>query len=108
MVEHAEEVEARLIERIKKLSVREQEELLKRTEYTELFDALTKEHLLRIETEQQRDDLLAACEAQHEAIDRLFAMLIECKKDFFPSKSGQPWKALNQGNAAIAKAKELK
>lgn len=49
-------------------------------------------------------DLLAACKAQHEAIDRLFAMLIETKPGFFPTESGQPWAAGLQGNAAIAKA----
>jgi len=51
------------------------------------------------------DELLAACEAQHDAIDTLFAMLIECKTGFFPSQSGRPWDALLQGNAAIKKAK---
>ncbi len=49
-------------------------------------------------------DLLAACRAQHEAIDRLFAALIELGKDFYPSRSGQPWDAMVAGNAAIAKA----
>lgn len=39
--------------------------------------------------------------AQHDAIDRLFAMLAEAKLDFFPSRSGQPWDALVEGNAAI-------
>lgn len=39
--------------------------------------------------------------AQHDAIDRLFAMLVETKLDFFPSRSGQPWDALVEGNAAI-------
>jgi hypothetical protein len=58
-------------------------------------------------------DLLAACKAQHEAIDTLFAMLIVATRSdrpsesgmaFMPSKSGQPWEALVAGNAAIAKA----
>jgi len=58
-------------------------------------------------------DLLAACKMQHEAIDRLFALLIiatrsdrpsESGMAFMPSKSGQPWDALVAGNAAIAKA----
>lgn len=51
--------------------------------------------------------LLAACKAQHEAIDRLFAMLIEVTGDrqpFYPSESGQPWEAVLIGNAAILKA----
>ncbi len=53
-------------------------------------------------------DLLDACKAQYEAIDRLFAMLIDAKgmkSPFFPSKCGQPWEALCQGNAAIEQAK---
>lgn len=50
-------------------------------------------------------DLLSACEAQHQAIDILFALLIELDRQFFPSKSGTPWEAIVQGNAAIAKAK---
>src|SRR4051812_42418119 len=55
-------------------------------------------------------DLLAACQAQHEAIDRLFAKLIVLTRDhtpddvFFPSKSGQPWDAIQLGVAAIDKA----
>lgn len=60
-----------------------------------------------------RAELLAACKAQHEAIDRLFAMLIvatgsdrpsESGMAFLPSQSGQPWEALVAGNAAIARA----
>src|SRR5882724_3994416 len=49
-------------------------------------------------------ELLEACKAQHEAIDILFAMLIEIKQDFFPSKIGLPWEALLNGNQAIKKA----
>jgi hypothetical protein len=49
-------------------------------------------------------ELLEACKAQHDAIDLLFAMLIQATPDFFPSKSGQPWQAMIQGNAAIQKA----
>ncbi len=59
-------------------------------------------------------ELLAACKAQHEAIDRLFAMLIlatnrkvidhHAAEQFLPTKSGQPWEALLQGNEAIKKA----
>ena len=33
-------------------------------------------------------DLYAACKAQHEAIDRLFARLVKLDPTFFPSKSG--------------------
>lgn len=47
-------------------------------------------------------ELVAACTAQHEAIDRLFAMLIEAKKDFFPNRSGQPWEALQLGAKALS------
>lgn len=49
--------------------------------------------------------LLEACEAQHQAIDILFALLIQKDKSFYPSKSGKPWDALIQANAARAKAK---
>lgn len=54
-------------------------------------------------------ELLAACKAQHEAIDILFSMLIA--KDpvtapdrFMPSKSGFPWQAMLAGYVAIARA----
>jgi hypothetical protein len=50
-------------------------------------------------------ELLEACKAQHDAMDVLFAMLIERDKTFFPSKS-QTWPAMLQGNAAIARATE--
>jgi hypothetical protein len=46
-------------------------------------------------------DLLDACKAQHQAIDRLFAELIKRDPNFFPSKSGQPWEACKKGNAVI-------
>ena len=49
------------------------------------------------------DALLAALKAQHEAIDILFAMLIERDKTFFPSKS-VVWPLMLQGIAAIAAA----
>jgi len=45
-----------------------------------------------------------ALKAQHQAIDLLFAMLILRDKTFFPSKSGQPWEAIIEGNKALAKA----
>lgn len=57
--------------------------------------------------------LLAACKAQHQAIDRLFCHLILLSHEhtpnepFFPSKSGQPWEACQLGNAAIKKAEGL-
>lgn len=49
-------------------------------------------------------EMYEALKAQHGAIDLLFAMLIKRDKDFFPSKSGQPWDAMIQGNKALAKA----
>ena len=52
-------------------------------------------------------DLYEACKAQHKAVDILFAMLIERDKDFFPSKSGEPWEALLKGDKAIAKVGRL-
>ena len=51
-------------------------------------------------------ELLAACKAQHRAIDWLFAQLIEASTTdtlFLPSKS-RAWAACLQGNAAIANA----
>ncbi|MBA7692278.1 hypothetical protein ES703_100841 [subsurface metagenome] len=52
-------------------------------------------------------ELLEACKAQHDAIDRLFAELIQRDKRFFPSKSGRPWEAVVQGNKAVARAEEV-
>jgi hypothetical protein len=52
--------------------------------------------------------MLTALIAQHEAIDRLFALLIaktmNAEKPFFPSESGQPWDALIVGKATIEAA----
>ena len=48
-------------------------------------------------------EILDALKAQHEAIDRLFAQLIERDADFRPSKSGQPWEAARKGNAVTQK-----
>jgi hypothetical protein len=45
-------------------------------------------------------ELLAAAEAQHDALDTLLAMLTERDKTFMPTKS-PAWPALLQGNAAI-------
>lgn len=55
------------------------------------------------------DELLAACEAQYEAMDWLFSQLISQSPDnaiFYPSKSGQPWEAMLFANAVITKAKK--
>jgi hypothetical protein len=49
-------------------------------------------------------DLLAACRAQHDAIDTLFAMLIVRDRSFRPTQSGRVWEALEMGNAAIQMA----
>lgn len=48
--------------------------------------------------------MLEALQAQHNALDLLFARLITLDKNFFPSQSGAPWEALLKGNAAIAQA----
>jgi len=66
----------------------------------------TKEELIQkeIRLRSAAPDLLRACKKQHDAIDILFAMLIEAQKDFFPSKSGLPWEAIKEGNQAINKA----
>ena len=49
-------------------------------------------------------EMYEALKAQHQAIDILFAMLIQRDKAFFPSKSGQPWEAIIEGNRVLAKA----
>ena len=52
--------------------------------------------------------LIAAVKAQHEAIDRLFAILISktmhSEKPFYPSESGQPWEAIQAGKAVLDEA----
>lgn len=53
-------------------------------------------------------EVLTALREQHDAIDTLFALLINMSRDsvkpkpFFPSQSGQPWRAIRLGNTAIA------
>ena len=55
--------------------------------------------------EEDVEKLAEVIKEQHEAIDRLFAMLIaktmRAEKPFYPSESGQPWKAINLGKAAM-------
>lgn len=51
--------------------------------------------------------LFAACEAQHQGLDLLFARLIALDKGFYPSKSGLPWEAMLKGNAAREMAKPI-
>ncbi len=58
------------------------------------------------ETKKQRDALLDACKAQHKALDILFAMLIQKDEGFLPSKSGQPWEAIVEGDKAIKEAEK--
>lgn len=52
--------------------------------------------------------MLKALKAQHEAIDRLFAMLIaktmHSEHPFYPSESGQPWEAIQAGKAMLDEA----
>ena len=48
-------------------------------------------------------EVLETLRAQHQAIDRLFAELINRDASFFPSKSGHPWEAAQKGNALIQK-----
>lgn len=47
------------------------------------------------------------CREQHAAIDTLFATLVGKDKDFFPSRSGQPWAACVLGNATIKAVEEI-
>ena len=49
---------------------------------------------------EMREALMEA----HNAIDELFARLVLADATFKPSKSGRPWDALLQVNAAIAKS----
>ena len=46
-------------------------------------------------------ELMEACKAQHDAIDLLFARLIQLDSTFFPSRSGKPWEALQLGVTAM-------
>ena len=67
------------------------------------------QHLEVVEDERNNllivnKELLEACKEAQEAIDILFAMLIESKEGFYPSKSGKPWKAINLLQQAIKQA----
>lgn len=53
--------------------------------------------------DEVKQEVLDALKAQHQAIDLLFAKLIKIDAGFFPSKSGQPWEAVQKGNAIIQK-----
>lgn len=68
------------------------------------YKALVKQQAALKESHIQ---LVRACEAQCEAIDHLFARLIELDRKFLPSESGQPWAALVQGGKAILHSRKL-
>jgi hypothetical protein len=42
-----------------------------------------------------------ALSEQHDAIDQLFARLTVADENFSPSRTGQPWRALLEGNEAM-------
>lgn len=67
------------------------------------FEDAGMEYLRR----EVEETMAKALNAQHDAIDILFAMLIERDPKFFPSKSGKPWDAMVLGNNALARWKEL-
>lgn len=67
-------------------------------------DRATDAYIVYCPKHEAAPDMHEALKAQHEAIDLLFAMLIERDKTFFPSKSGRPWEAMLLGNKALAKA----
>lgn len=46
-------------------------------------------------------NLYEVCKNAHEAINSLFTMLITKDEKFLPSKSGQPWNALQQCKKTI-------
>lgn len=50
-------------------------------------------------------ELAEALEAARHAIDILFWWLIERDPQFYPSKSGLPWAAMQDINAALSRAK---
>ena len=53
--------------------------------------------------DKNKYELWEACKAQHNAIDLLFAKLIMLDRNFFPSKSGEPWEATVRGHEVLAK-----
>jgi hypothetical protein len=64
------------------------------------------------DSEKLAGELLAQCEAYHEALDAMFAMMIlETRKpghvSFFPAKCGQPWTAMVAGHALEKRARGL-
>jgi hypothetical protein len=64
-----------------------------------------------VSAERLARELLAQCDAYHTALDALFAMMIlETRRNpgvhFFPSKSGQPWEAMQAGRALAERARD--
>jgi len=54
-------------------------------------------------TKQIEEGILDVLKSQHQALDRLFAEVIQRDDNFFPSDSGQPWEALQEGIVLIQK-----
>ncbi len=52
---------------------------------------------------KEKEEIIDVLKQQHEAIDILFAMLIQRDSEFYPSKSGKAWDACVKGNALIKK-----
>jgi hypothetical protein len=71
---------------------------------TALNRSCADQSVKRRNVESAADDLLAACELQHHALDLLLAELISRDADFMPTKS-PAWPAVVAGHAAIAKAR---
>ena len=56
------------------------------------------------------EELVSQCEAYHDALDMMFARMIEKTTNdaphcFYPSKSGQPWAAVQSGRALIQRVR---
>jgi hypothetical protein len=65
----------------------------------------------RILTSEEAE-ILRVLKMQHEAIDRVFALIISKQpldepNPFYPSQSGQPWEAMIAGNDLIRKMENL-
>lgn len=82
-------------------AVKKREEIARQKYHDKYIRPIHDREERRNKQEKIREDLLSAVKAQHEAIDILFALLIEKDPTFFPSKSGKPWQAILQGNEAI-------
>jgi hypothetical protein len=51
----------------------------------------------------ERDEYREALDSAHKALDLLFARLIVAEDGFLPTQSGQPWEAMLQVHAILAK-----